>query len=188
MWNFNNTDDIEWNMCEKYVRPLGGLHLVLKNNNCYYLLWSCCIQHQLSQVLKAITAHRNIITSLQVGPLSPNFLRLSALAGPLLATFAPLQSHQKTLAHFYCSNQLLARNNTSDTQSTIPKVPAPHQGCSTAHRGSEGTNNSSSTSSDHRSWCVSDDFRPVTKSTLRKTSLMKTSILSHANHVTLKLW
>ena len=138
-------------------------------------------QHQLPQVLTATTAHRNIITSLQVTPLSPNVLRLSALAGLLLATFAPLPSYQKTLAHFYSGNQLLPRNNTSDTQCTTPKVPAPHQGCSTAHRGSEGTNDSSSTSSDHRSWCVSHDFHPVTKSTLHKTSLMNTSILPHAN-------
>ena len=58
--------------------------------------------HQLPQVLTATTAHRNIITSLQVGPLSPNVFRLSTLAGPLLAIFAPLPSHQKTLAHFYC--------------------------------------------------------------------------------------
>ena len=96
-------------------------------------------------------------------------------------------SHQKTPAHFYCSNRLLARNSTSNTQRTTLKVPAPHQGCSTAHRGSEGTDYSSSTS-DHRSWCVSHDFCPVTKSTLCKTSLMKTSILSHAYQVTLKLW
>ena len=49
-------------------------------------------------------------------------------------TFFCVPSHQKTLAHFYCRNRLLARNNTSDTQCTSPKVPAPHQGCSATHR------------------------------------------------------
>ena len=90
--------------------------------------------------------------------------------------------------NYYPRNQLLARNSTSSTQCTTPKMLAPHQGCSTAHRGSEGTNDSSSTSSDHRSWCVFHDFRPVTESTLCKTSLMKSSLFSHAYQVTLKFW
>ena len=167
------------------------------------VLQSC--QHQLPQALTAITAHRNIITSLQVGPLSHNFLRFSTIAGSLLTTSMPLPSlfsanlihcqplhfvpsHQKTLAHFYCNNWLLARNSTSNTQRTTLKVPAPHQGCSTALRGSEGTDYSSSTSSDHQSWYVSNNFCPVTNSTVCKTSIMKTSILSHAYQVTLKLW
>ena len=89
---------------------------------------------------------------------------------------------------YYSWNQLLVKNSISNTQRTTPKVPAPQQGCSTAHRGFEGTNDSSSASSDSRSWCLSHDFGPVTKSTLCKTFLMKTSVLSHAYQVTLKLW
>ena len=52
-------------------------------------------QHQLPQALTATSAHHNIITSLQVGPLSYNFLRFSTITGPLLATSAPLPSHHK---------------------------------------------------------------------------------------------
>ena len=106
-------------------------------------------QHQLPQVLTATTAH-HIITSLQVGPLSHNFLCFSAITGPFLATSAPLPSH-RNYGTFLLQLSTFARNYTSDTQCTTPKVPAPHQGCSTAHRGSEGTNDSSSTSSGHRS-------------------------------------
>ena len=91
-------------------------------------------------------------------------------------------------SNYFARNKLLARNSTNNTQRTTPKVLAPHQECFTAHRRSEGTNDSYSTSSDHQSWCVSHDFRPVTKSTLCKTSPMKTSILSHAYQVTIKLW
>ena len=43
-----------------------------------------------------------------------------------------------------CQHQLpqalTATTTDRNTQRTTPKVPAPHQGCSTAHRGSEGTN------------------------------------------------
>ena len=89
---------------------------------------------------------------------------------------------------YYARNQLLAKNNTDNTQRTSPKVPAPQQGCSTAHKRIRGTNNSSSASSDHQSWCPFHNLRRVTKSTLCKTFLMKTSVLSHAYQVTLKLW
>ena len=54
------------------------LHLALKNSNYYFseaVLPTC--QHQVPQALTATTAHRNIITSLQVGPLSRNFLHFS---------------------------------------------------------------------------------------------------------------
>ena len=84
--------------------------------------------------------------------------------------------------NFYARNQLLAKNNIDNTQRTSPKVLAPNQGCSTIRRRSKGTNGSSGTSSDLRSWCISRNFRAITKPTLRKISLMKTSILSHANH------
>ena len=83
---------------------------------------------------------------------------------------------------YFTRNQLLARNNINNTQRTSPKVLAPNQGCSTIYRRSKGTNDSSGASSDLRSWCTSRNLHALTKSTLRKTSLMKTSILSHANH------
>ena len=67
--------------------------------------------------------------------------------------------------NYYAKNQLLAWNSTSTTQHTTPKVPAPHQGCSTAHRGSEGTNDSSSTSYCWR-WCSSRDLRSFDRSIL----------------------
>ena len=38
---------------------------------------------------------------------------------------------------YYAGNQLLAKKSISNTQRTTPKVPAPQQGCSTSHRGSE---------------------------------------------------
>ena len=63
--------------------------------------------------------------------------------------------------NYYARNKVLARNSTSNTQRTTPKVPAPHQGCSTAHRGSEGTNDSSSASSYRRCRCSSRDLRPL---------------------------
>ena len=68
--------------------------------------------------------------------------------------------------NYYARNQLLARNSTSNTQCTTPKVPAPHQGCSTAHRGSEGTNDSSSASSCHRCCCSSCKLSPFARSIL----------------------
>ena len=68
--------------------------------------------------------------------------------------------------NYYARNQLLSRNNTSNTQRTTPKVQAPHQGCSTAHRGSEGTNDSSSTSSCPWCWCPSRNLRPFARSIL----------------------
>ena len=120
-------------------------------------------QHQLPQALTATTAHRNIITSLQEVPLSRNLLRFSChrwrTSHNLLActksircnfhlmknlAFSYLASHPETLeTNYYARNQLLARNSTSNTQCPTPKVPPAHQGCSTAHRGSEGANDSS---------------------------------------------
>ena len=83
--------------------------------------------------------------------------------------------------NYYVKNELLGKNNIDNTQRTSPKVAINH-GCSTIRRRSKGTNDSSGTSSDLRSWCISRNFRAITKPTLRKTSPMKTSILSHANH------
>ena len=45
--------------------------------------------------------------------------------------------------NYYARNQLLAKNSISNTQRTTQKLPAPQQGCSAAHRGSEGTSDSS---------------------------------------------
>ena len=89
---------------------------------------------------------------------------------------------------YYARNQLLAKINIDNTKRTSPKVPAPQQGCSTAHKRICGTNDSSSTSSDHQSWCPSHNLCPLTKSTLCKTFLMNSSLLSHAYQITLKLW
>ena len=90
--------------------------------------------------------------------------------------------HENSGTNFYARNQLLAKNNTDYTQRTSPKVLPPNQGCPTVLKRSEGTHDSSCTSSHLRSWCISRNFRAITKSTLRKTSLVKTSIPSHAYH------
>ena len=137
-------------------------------------------QHQLPQALTATTAHCNIITSLLEGPLSHNLLRFSCQCWctsqpPRLYQVHSLQlsfnedssllllgkSPRNLGTNYSARNQLLARNSTSNTQRTTPKVPPPHQGCSTAHRGSEGTNDSSSASSYLRCWCSSRDLRPL---------------------------
>ena len=89
---------------------------------------------------------------------------------------------------YYARILLLAKINIDITQHTSPKVPAPQQGCSTAHKRIWGTNDSSSASFDHQSWCPSHNLRPVTKSNLCKTFPMKTLLLCHAYQVTLKLW
>ena len=135
-------------------------------------------QHQLPQALTATTALCKMMTSLQEGPLSRNLLRFSC---HLWCTSHNLRASSKSIrcnshlmntpallgkphgnlgTNYYATNKLLARNSTSNTQRTIPKVPEPHQGCSTAHRGSEGTNNSTSASSCHRCWCSSRDLHP----------------------------
>ena len=90
--------------------------------------------------------------------------------------------------YYYARNQVLAKINIDKTQHISPKVLAPRQGCSTTHKRIWRTNDSSSASFDHQSWCPSHNLRPVTKSTLCKTFLMKTSQLSHAYQVTQKLW
>ena len=90
--------------------------------------------------------------------------------------------------NYQARNQPSHKNSIASTQCTSPKVLAPNQGCSTIQWRSEGTNDSSGSSSDYRSWCLSHNFRPVTKSTLCKTFLMNTSVFSHAYQVTLKLW
>ena len=174
------------------------LHLTLKNSNYFYLLWRC------STNLPASTAagpncnycssqHHHVLSS------GPSFAQLLALLLPSLMHFSQLphlyQVHSLQLSfnedysllllgkpprnlgtNYYARNQLLARNSTSNTQCTTPKVLAPHQECSIAHRGSEGTNDSSSTSSDHRSWCVSDDFRPFSRSNLFDSSSITTLV------------
>ena len=53
--------------------------------------------------------------------------------------------------NYYARNQLLAKNNIDNSQRTSPKVLAPNRGCSTFHRRSKGTNDSSGVSSDLRS-------------------------------------
>ena len=89
---------------------------------------------------------------------------------------------------YYARNKLLTKNNIDNTQRTSPKLPAPQQGCSTAHKRIWGTNDSSSASYDNQSWCPFHNLPLATKSTLCKTFLIKTSVLSHAYQVTLKLW
>ena len=100
------------------------------------ILQTC--QHQLMQALATSTAHRNIITSLQIGPLSCNFLRFSCLCWssshnlrlitkPLLnkspQTKRPqllpcMKTALKISQHFYCRNKLLGSNSTSKGQRT----------------------------------------------------------------------
>ena len=79
-------------------------------------------------------------------------------------------------------------------QIALTTLSAPHQRCQHQIKGallftrrSKGTNDSSGASSDRRSSCTSHDFRPVTKSTLCKTSIMNISILSPTHQVVLEL-
>ena len=132
------------------------------------VLLSTC-QHQLPQAV-AISL---LFTSLSCPSSKPSFTQLLALLLPSLMHFSQTprlyQVHSLQLpfnqissllllgkppgnfgTDYNARNQLLARNSTSNTQRTTPKVLAPHHGCSTAHRRSEGTNDSSSTSSYHQ--------------------------------------
>ena len=164
------------------------LHLDLKNSNCYYLLGSG------STNLPASTTagpNCNYCSSQhhRVPSRGPSFTQPLALLLPSLMHFSqPPRLHQvhslqlsfnedssllllgkppgNLGTNFYTQNKLLARNSTSNTQRTTPKVPAPHQGCSTAHRGSEGTDDSSSASSYRRRWCSSRDFPTFARSIL----------------------
>ena len=96
--------------------------------------------HATSCISPAITDAR-LTTSV---PLPSNSLQLSFNEDSSLLLFGKPPRNFGT--DYYARNQLLARNGTSNTLCTTPKVLAPHQGCSTVHRRSEGTNNSSATS------------------------------------------
>ena len=126
-------------------------------------------QHQLPQAL----ATSLLYTSSSCPSSRPSFTHLLALLLPSLMHFSQPprlcqvhlvqlsfnevssllllgKPHGNFCTDYYARNQLLARNSTSNTQCTTPKVLAPHQGCSTAHRRSERTNDSSATSSYRR--------------------------------------
>ena len=131
------------------------LHLALKNSNSYYLLWSCSTNllatlpagpncnycsSQHHHVPPGGLSHTTFYASLPLLGLfsrHPRCYQVHSLQILFIVnscTFSCVASHQKTLAHFYCLNRILARNNTSDTECTSPKVPAPYQGCSATHR------------------------------------------------------
>ena len=112
------------------------------------ILQTC--QHQLPQPIAACTAHCNIITSLQMGPLSRNFLPFSChlwcTSHDFRASTKSIRcnSHSMTTpaflllgkpptnpdTNYYARNRRLARNSTSWTQSTRRSISAPHQRCS----------------------------------------------------------
>ena len=91
------------------------------------VLWAC--QHQLPQALAASTAHRNITTSIQMGPHATSCAS-PANAGPLLTTSVSSPSHFSTsllkprglnfflhedcpgnlTEDFYCRNKFLGSN------------------------------------------------------------------------------
>ena len=164
-----------------------SLHITPKNSNSYYLLWGS------SNNLPASTttgpsykpALHIIIMPLQQALFYANSRPSPALTNALLTTSAPLpspftatliqwsrqssptwQATRNLGTDYYARNQLLARNSTNNTQCTTPKVLAPHQWCSTAHRRSEGTNDSSGASSYRRCWCPSRNLCPFDRSFL----------------------
>ena len=127
-------------------------------------------QHQLPQALAASLLKHIIIMSLQQALFHTTSCASPAITDALLTTSGDLPVHSLQLlfnedssllllgkpprnfgTNYYARNQLLAKNNISNIRRTTPKVPAPQQGCPTAHTGSEGTNDSSIASSDLRS-------------------------------------
>ena len=165
---------------QRLVMPHGiFFHAASKSSNNYSLLYRTSTSSTLScNILRCnhpLVLFSNFCASTKSVHCNSYSLRTTAL---LLLGEPPENSG----TDYYARNQLLERNNTNYTQRTSPKVLAPNQGCPTIHRRSEGTNDSSGASSDLRSWCISRNFRAVTKSTLCKISLVKNSTLSHANH------
>ena len=155
------------------------LHAAPKSSKDYYLLYKPSTNNAPSRNIlhfnHPLVLFSDLCASTKSILCNPYSLRTTAF---LLLS----KPHENSGTNYYARNHLLAKNNIDNTQLTWPKLLAPNQGCCTIHRRSEWTNDSSGISYDLLSWCISRNFSAITKSTLRKTSLVKTSILSYAYH------
>ena len=146
------------------------LHAAPKSSNNYSLLYRASTSSTPSRnILRCnhpLVLFSNFCTSTKSIRCNSYLLRTTAF---LLLGKPPENSG----TDYYARNQLLAWNHINNTQRTSPTVLAPNKLCSTIHRRSKGTNDSSGASSDLRSWCTSGNFCALTSQRTASIPLWK---------------